>query len=426
MEALPRGQVIAGAPTLRDEAARLWLTVAAVGGALAFLRGVRPPGDWAATAVQIDYSQGLVKRGLTGALLGAAHLPVGSYAVVCVVSFAALAALAAAVILLVRRGARTGARFALGAAVFLPSAAVTWAAHLCGYADVAGAAAAAVLVGARLGRTRLFAAAIAAIVGILAHEAYLLLFLPVTLLPGVLEALRTAPDRRALDRELLKAAALAALGLALASGLSLHPLGPAGLAEVSTRLTARADFPLRGDALAVLGRTPRDNFRLSLLSFPGAHLTAVLVLGPPLVLLLGLASQACRDAFPTPARARAAVVVVSGAALSPLVLNLVGWDHVRWAAWAVFDAFLGLYAVSVVASGAGRTPFRSPGPRWAVAAVVVILLGADSDPGLMDGCRPWLFPFASRAEGWRVCRGAGLASPTPPALRPAVGASRSP
>ena len=180
-------------------------------------RAVRFPNDFADAHWLLDYRFGLIKRGFAGSLLSLASntgLVVQSEAAVAVVAFTVCAAfvllLLWAASRLVASAADPGVTFA-AAAVFATSPFVVMAAHFMGYLDhlfLAAAFAAAWL--ARRGR--LWPAAAIAAAGVLVHESFVLVGLPLVLLGA---AMRPGPRPRSGPSGLLPLAlpVLAALAL---------------------------------------------------------------------------------------------------------------------------------------------------------------------------------------------------------------------
>ncbi len=77
-------------PVSEKKSDGFWCLVAVVVSSLSLFKGIRLPSRYAATQAQIDYSQGIVKRGFFGQWV---YIPLGlgHYALFTVFSFALLA-----------------------------------------------------------------------------------------------------------------------------------------------------------------------------------------------------------------------------------------------------------------------------------------------------------------------------------------------
>ena len=163
-----------------------WLMVAVLA-STSVLKGLHSPLTWAYTQVQLDYHFGLVRRGLVGATFG--HiLGLQHFRYFCLFSFAVLGTALALVAGLLRQS-RVSAVLpdAKVLALLASSFALTFLVHLVGYLDVLllGLATSFVLVPGRTARLLLLPVFL--LLGVLIHEGFLLLYVPVMLLTFVLE-----------------------------------------------------------------------------------------------------------------------------------------------------------------------------------------------------------------------------------------------
>jgi hypothetical protein len=393
---------------------RLGLVVWAM--VITMARAVRPPNDFAEAHWLLDYRFGFIKRGFAGSLLSlasSAGLPGPSERVIAALAFLGLGLLLLVLLWAAARAvwsdADPGVTFA-AAAVFASSPFIVMAAHFMGYLDhllVVAAFAAAWL--ARDGR--LWTAAAMAAVGVLLHESFVLVGLPLVLLGA---SLRPAGVGR------FRAAGLVPFALPVCAALALWASEVFVLDRVALRgqLEARLSaFPFVGgdmnlfvpewlttDTLATWERQRHAFWRH--VSDPN-----LLRLMAPSAAFLVLATGALAPAGWRGRRALAAAAVV----LAPLLLHAVAWDTARIWTYTIVTAF-GCLWLSVATDGASCSAAR----RWLLAAAVpIVVANVVGRSPLMDGeierfslaTRLLLYlPFfagaaLAMADGWRT-RGA--------------------
>jgi hypothetical protein len=393
---------------------RLGLVVWAM--VITMARAVRPPNDFAEAHWLLDYRFGFIKRGFAGSLLSlasSAGLPGPSERVIAALAFLGLGLLLLVLLWAAARAvwsdADPGVTFA-AAAVFASSPFIVMAAHFMGYLDhllVVAAFAAAWL--ARDGR--LWTAAAIAAVGVLLHESFVLVGLPLVLLGA---SLRPAGVGR------FRAAGLVPFALPVCAALALWASEVFVLDRVALRgqLEARLSaFPFVGgdmnlfvpewlttDTLATWEHQRHAFWRH--VSDPN-----LLKLMAPSAAFLVLATGALAPAGWRGRRALAAAAVV----LAPLLLHAVAWDTARIWTYTIVTAF-GCLWLSVATDGASCSAAR----RWLLAAAVpIVVANVVGRSPLMDGeierfslaTRLLLYlPFfagaaLAMADGWRT-RGA--------------------
>lgn len=359
---------------------RLGLVMWAMGVTLA--RAVRFPNDFAEAHWLLDYRFGFIRRGLAGSFLSIASgagLPGPSARVIAAVAFLAfglmLLVLLRAAARAVSAGADPGVTFA-AAAAFATSPFIVMAAHFMGYLDhllVAVAFAAAWL--ARDGR--LWSAAILAAIGVLLHESFMLVGLPLVLLGA---SLRPAGFGRFRAAGLIPFAlpVVAALALWVSEAFLLDRTVLRG--QLEARLSA---FPFVGGDMHLFvpdwlttgtiatWESQRHAFWRHL-SDPN-----LLRLMVPSAAFLVLATAALAPAGWRGRRALAAAAVV----LAPLLLHAVAWDTARIWTFTIVAGFGCLWL-----GGATDGVPRAAAGRWlAVAAVPVVIANILGRSPLMDG-----------------------------------------
>ncbi|HEV7255863.1 MAG TPA: hypothetical protein VGN97_22540 [Mesorhizobium sp.] len=363
-------------------------------------KGVRPPSNWAATQAQIDYSLGVIKRGLFGQIGRWLGLEIGRYEVFVGVSAGGLLAFLAALATFCWRfrvfGDRTSSLLALA---FSASFAMACFAHLVGYFDLLlGAMALAVLClppGARP-----FAALLGGCLGVLVHEMYLFVFLPLTLLPVALAAIeRAASLRRAVGR-LMLVALLAVPALSIVLALALRPpLDPQQALHLQEFVASRTDFPVRPDFFLVFERSSQANLEIMAGLFSERDFlmrqvsTAFEIL--PLVALFAWAAWLRLSSVAPAWRRTLAACLTAGAGLSPLIMHGLGWDVLRWNALALLTSAAAYFVLD-------RRPANHPSQESAglQARAIQVLAALSIPPSLLFsyGFMHWYWPFKGLHE----------------------------
>ena len=321
---------------------RFWYVVSAVVGALALLKGIRLPNRWSATQAQLDYSQGFVKRGFFGAAI-AGPLGLGHYARFAVVSYGLLAVLAVLVIVLALKSGlvkRLGGAEML--AVFCGCYGVSTIANTVGYMDVPLGILAVCVLFVRSAWARFAVGLVLTAVGLLVHELFLFVFVPVVVLSFVVQGVR----------EKRRGVVVAGLVLALAAGVvgwklvHQRPMTGAQAIAINEHVAQRVDFQPRQDFFTVLVLSSADNQRIMntyfhIFDWYVKQAASVVVFGPSLVLLLVAMVKVLRGAAVEAWLIWVAVVC----ALSPLAMHLFAWDVGRFNGLTCLTAFLALIVV---------------------------------------------------------------------------------
>ncbi len=373
-----------------EPARRLWLVTALLLGAVSFFKGFRFPGRWAATQAMLDYSQGFAKRGLFGATF-ARWLHFEQYAHFAVTSYVLLFVLVGMLVLL---ASRTGASTRLGAgepvALFFSSYALTYLAHLVGYLDIPLAILTVALLMIRNSLVRFGLALPLCVVALLIHEMFLLVFVPLILFSFLLDAWQT--EGSAQGRLYAMTATLAAVSLATTLRLALlQPLDAGQVRSMRALIERRVDFDVRGDVFDVMTRSFHDN--VWKVAWVWGHdlewkllvIICAVTFGLTVYLLLRTVLLAAR----TLKLPRPLVAAAFGAALSPLLMYVVGWDEGRWDTLVALDAYLVLLLLARVLPQALPDFSR----RYRYAVVLSVAISMASGEGLMDELRTNTFPF---------------------------------
>jgi hypothetical protein len=381
---------------------RFWRACIGLFATLAVLKGLRLPGSWAATQASFDYGHGFIKRGLFGAVMRLLDIQIAHYQVFVTVSAVTLAAFFAVLMVWVVRSSvrRLGDGALL--ALFAASYCVTFLTHMIGYLDIPSGILAVIALLASSSRGYLGVVLICGVLGVLIHENYLFTFLPVTLLPAVLRARQWA----------MIATVAIIIGAVVVLESLAAPMDASHLAALVADLSARVDFQPRREVLEVLGRSSAENLQMMLGTLKTgiwwlAQANAFLAFMPTTALFIW-AAFAIIDAHEGAGLMKAGVVV---AALSPLLLQFVGWDIYRWYALASLSSFLALTVVCRHYSEVVGIVLRGPAVRN--AAVALIAMNMATGTGLFDYYHVDTFPFIDHWRGLADWIAGGGRWPTP-------------
>jgi hypothetical protein len=375
---------------------RFWSLAAVLLGAIAFMKGRRPPGLFPLDQSQLSYRYGFIKRGLIGSVydrLGLHHY----VALTRIFTFELLALLLLLAWFVYASGLHRRFASAAIAALFASSYAVTFLAHLIGYSDVPLAFGTIALLLIRSPRTRFLLGLLVVPASLLSHEAYLLWLLPLLLLSFVLDAIQSRASVRAATAYILT---LGAIALAIALVTSLRPnMTQPQIEAVHRDMTARNDFFILDDSMDVLHRSLADNLRdvaqrHKTLSWRLEMVPSILDLLPVCLLLLHFLRRATRAllAGRSPAVHRRVGFAMAIVLISPLSLHLLGWDAARFNVLFTLVLFLTLLLVCQRLDGLALP--LSVSERNAI--ILVVAFNMATGYGLMNGFQTDPFPFVDR------------------------------
>lgn len=395
-----------------------WFAMAC--GALALLKGLRRPNRWSATLAQIDYRDGLLKRGLWGEALRTMGIPQHRYAVFSAVAYSLFVVFLLTLSVFVsRHRLLADSRHRSMTWLFTGSFALTYIGHLVGYLDVVLITLVMATLCVERNRPKIAALMVTAIVGTLIHEMYLVTCLPVTVLWLLAPALCASPSQRVSRAAVSWAVVAVLLCLSLTALLALAaPTSPQSVARITAAVTARVDFPLRKDAIEVLGRSALDNVTLMLDTlkqgwFHDALATSALAFLPT-TCVFSLAAWRVLRMYCVGARRAWLLMLLVGAVSAPISMVLLGWDVHRWFALAGINAFL-VYGVAAAVARSCETGRGGRTCRPAITPRLVhglLLLNLVTGCGYLDGYRTETFPFQETyAQARRIVRTGVLLPP---------------
>jgi hypothetical protein len=369
----------------RDVRWRNSITRALVPAAIVYavLSGFRLPSRWATTNLILDYHFGFTKRGLFGELLDFLKAPPYPYEFLAAVAYGIFLASLGLLLYLFWKGRAVGGRSTLLFAAFFTSVGFVFLVHEVGYLDHVGLLIAVIclLIGPSYPGICIRLALCAC--GILMHEAFMLMFLPVVLADTWLAT-------RSMGRVLTVAIPCLLLGAQMGHYKAETPQS-AQIAYYNGKLS---DSQVTEDAIEPLRLGLSDNLKVMTYYYHEAKYLRIfaatmLVVAPLTAFYLWIVNSVLIDAgVRLPSR-----LIFMATGLSPFALNIVAWDEVRFITLAQVTSFL---LVLSVTRRVGWRTIASPRLReLAVLAAAVIALSLSSEVPLFDGYAMQKFPFTS-------------------------------
>ena len=322
---------------------RFWWAVTPVLATISVLKAIRLPTYKAATQAQVDYSLGLIKRGMYGAAFARPlHLEVYSRFAI----FSWMLLIFTVALLLVFTwfsGARRRLLSPEIVALFFSSYALVYLAHMVGYFEIVLLLLTVALLFIRSLGWRLACAVPAAIFALAMHEMFLLVFLPVLLFSFLLQGF--GESGRSVRRPVALGAVFLLLAVSLATTLRLAlkpPMTPVQLQAMSSHIAGLVNFPTDDAMYWVLLRSTRDNLLIMrdvavLAPWWRQQVVCLLTMAPTIALLLVMTRGVLRSS--TRALPRWMFPCAMAAGLAPLSMHLLGFDVARFNSMVILTSF---------------------------------------------------------------------------------------
>jgi hypothetical protein len=375
----------------REQRWRALITRALVPASILYgiLSGFRLPGRWATTNLVLDYHFGFTKRGAFGELLEWLKTPPYPYSFLAAVAYGIFLVSLGLLIYLFCKGREHTGRSTLLFAGFFTSVGFVFLVHEVGYLDHIGLLIAVICLLSGAGSAGICMRLALCAFGILVHEAFMLMFLPVILADTWLVT-RSSGPRASMLRVLTVAIPCVLLGAHMGHYRSQTPPST----QVAYYNGKLSDSQVREDAIEPMRLSLRDNLQLMAYYFHEAKylrtfVATVLVVAPLTAFYLWIVNSILIDAG---VRILGRLSFVA-ASLAPLALNIVAWDEVRFITLVQVTSFL--MVLSVTRRMGWRT-IAGPGYReLGVLAAAVIALSLGSEVTLFDGYVMQKFPFTN-------------------------------
>ncbi len=363
---------------------RFWRFFALLAGAIAILKGLRFPVIWAASQAQADYREGFLKRGLFGEVCRRVHLNIADYRVFAILSLAILAAFLLMLFAFARSSRMRADSDGPLITLLAGSYCISYLVCMVGYLDILLAILALAVLAIRRPAAQLLAIALVGCFAVLVHEMYAVVFLPLTLLPFLLQTTAPgpeAPPRR--TRSLLYAAIAFLLPWIAVAALTAHrALTPEQIAALKSSMLARVNFPAEPKVFDIYSLSALGNIRMmGEYLFTGSwvvlQLLAMAAFLPTTIYFLRLAFHALpEEQRRSPVLRVWMAVIVFG----PLAMNIIAYDLYRWAALMSFNALLALLVVLRARSQRGSREagvLLTPGLRHAACLLIALNLATN-------------------------------------------------
>ncbi len=386
---------------------------------LAVFKGLHRPDRWGATQMETDYSAGFIKRGLFGEVLRHCHVNHYNQIVVLSFVFTVLLVLELSIVAFHRIAQISGTAW-IGA-VMMTSFGFTYLVSLSGHLEVFQAVLAIAVLGIRRARLFLPVAIAASIVGLLIHELFLLVFVPLFVVRALLDTLHpeTGPPEHVSEPAGLRSAifstrslsllALIVIPLATVLLISAAPaLTPQKISVLRQSMIARLDFPPREWLFSVFARGIGDNLQIMedlarTTHYWNMQIDSLFVFGPAIIFFLAISLRHVRK-WPGSTRTFLRIAILM-ASLAPLLLHSQGFDSFRFNALTVLTSFLVTF-ILVTHPGAQTYALHVPAipAGWCGVAAFIVALNMGSGIGLLDSQQVQLFPqLESLRDGLQDC-----------------------
>ena len=302
------------------------------------LRGIRFPGIWGYSHFLFNYQFGITKRGLIGELIRQSNIPwlaeYGSYFLFSSLIFSINIIL----LCLLCRDLIRGKNQPIIAITFLfaSSLSLAFLSHTIGFFDHVGLLIALVALRLQKFRSRYIWILLSVPVGLLIHEALLIMFFPLLFM-----TLAIKMDDKPQKADLIKLIFLFVFILGITVFLGRQSLTHEDARAMYQSLQDQIEIPLRSDAFTVLSTGAMDSFTLMLdvLTWPEKILliTYCLLVTAPVAFIYTYFSIVILNIANKPWFLKLLAIL---AALSPLTLHFLGWDFQRWWTLAGTTSFL--------------------------------------------------------------------------------------
>ena len=351
------------------------------------LSGFRLPSRWATTNLIFDYHFGFTKRGLFGELLAFLKTPPYTYPFLAAIAYGIFLVSLGLLVYYFRKGRAVSIRALLLFAGFFTSVGFVFLVHEVGYLDHIGLLLALICVLLGPGYAGVCVRLALCALGILVHEAFMLLFLPAVLADLWLVA-RPLGARESMLRVLIVAVPC----ILLALHMGRYKAEVAQSVQIAYYNAKLSDSTIREDAIDPLHLSLSDNLQVMADFYQSPKylrifVSTVVVAAPLVIFYLWIVSSILTEA----GVAFLPRLILVAVGVSPLALNIFAWDEVRFISLTQVTSFL--LVLSVTRRMGWRAIDASRFRELGVLAVALIALNLGSEVTLFDGYVMQKFPF---------------------------------
>jgi hypothetical protein len=351
------------------------------------LSGFRLPSRWATTNLIFDYHFGFTKRALFGELLAFFKAPPYPYFFLAAIAYCIFLVSLGLLIYFFWKGRAVSSRAILLFAGFFTSVGFVFLVHEVGYLDHIGLLVALICVLLGSSYVGICTRLVLCALGILVHEAFMLLFLP-----AVLADLWLVTRPLGARESMLRVLTVAIPCVLLAVHMGRYKVEVPESAEVAYYNAKLSDSKITEDAIDPLHLSLSDNLQVMADFYHSAKylrifVATVVVVTPLVIFYLWIVSSILTDA----GVAFFARLIFLAVGLSPLALNIVAWDEVRFISLTQVTSFLLILSVTRRMGWKAMAHLRLRELPMLAAALIALSLG--SEVKLFDGYVMQKFPF---------------------------------
>ena len=376
-----------------EEGVRCWVVACFVVMVLSVLRGIRLPGSWTYAHYLMNYDFGFTKRGLLGSIVEQVGIPyLASYEFFALFSASILLGNLLLLATLLRDLVKSGNIFLLCCSIILIcSTTLPSLANFIGYGDHIGMFITLVVLKIKHFWQKLTFAVPSLLVAILVHEANFIIFAPIILLSLLLNIKE--------NRQTHQLAALIAVSIFWTGStylISSSLLTKEQSLAMYDTLQAETDVALNRTAFEPLYRETSHHFSAMKNRYIRYfYIEGLRTVNSTLMVLPFLAaSLGTTTFFFLRSNIRRYIISLAiFASLSPLTLNFLGADRIRWFIWSTVTSLFVLYVV--LKRYENSLPSCTLPPAFFPLLMIVVFISSITSANFFDGYVMQYVPFLS-------------------------------
>ncbi len=372
---------------------KLWTALAVVIMFFTVLKGIRLPNMWSFSHYLFNYDYGFVKRGFIGEIISSIGIPfLQTYEFFCVFSFAILFANLALLFLIIKDLINDKNLIAIGISlIFASSLAIVFLSHSVGYFDEIGLLLTLIIIRVKKYNLKLIFASISLFLMVLIHEAQIVIFFPVIFMSLLLN-LESSRNKI----QLVGLFAISVLTMGILLYVNSAVLSQEFSNAMNLKMQNMTPQDIRDDAFWVLHRNAEDNLKLMSEHWHRSR-RVMLFLSMMSVtsIFWGFFNYQTYQRIKIAKKNRLIILLSILAGLSPLVLNIFGWDWNRWTTLTITTSFLIYYLVTKKYPQKENVNISN---KMIFVVIFLFFLSSISGIKLFDRFEIQLFPFIEHIE----------------------------